>query len=85
MDLAPRSVSDSFLTTTYYDTADRALGQCGVSLRVREANGRFLQAVKSTKAWADVLARSEWEDEIASAFSGYSRTRQRWSLTRGDC
>jgi inorganic triphosphatase YgiF len=68
MDLAPRSVSDSFLTTTYYDTADRALGQCGVSLRVREANGRFLQAVKSTKAWADVLARSEWKDEIASTF-----------------
>ena len=68
LDLTPRSVSDAFLTTTYYDTADRALSRRGLTLRVREANGRFVQTVKANgKARTDVLARSEWEDEIASA------------------
>jgi inorganic triphosphatase YgiF len=68
LDLAPRSVSDAFLTTTYYDTADRALRRRGLSLRVRETNGRFVQTIKADgKAEADVLTRGEWEDEIASA------------------
>jgi inorganic triphosphatase YgiF len=35
---------------------------------VREADGRFVQTVKANiKAEPNVLARSEWEDEIASA------------------
>ncbi|MGH7690701.1 MAG: hypothetical protein ACREN3_13925 [Gemmatimonadaceae bacterium] len=45
LDLAPGSAAScSSLTTTYYDTADRALRRCGLS--VREAAGRFVQTVK---------------------------------------
>jgi triphosphatase len=65
-DLAPGSAcSRSFLTTTYYDTDDRALRRRGLSLRVREAAGRFVQTVKADGT--DVLTRGEWEDEIAGA------------------
>jgi inorganic triphosphatase YgiF len=68
-DLAPESsCSRSCLTTTYYDTADRALSRGGLSVRVREADGRFVQTVKANgAAGAGVLMRSEWEDEIAGA------------------
>lgn len=66
LDLVPGSAcSRSSLTTTYYDTADRALRRRRMSLRVREAAGRFLQSVKTDGT--DVLTRGEWEDEIASA------------------
>ena len=66
-DLAPRSsCSRSCLTTTYYDTADRALSRRGLRVRVREADGRFVQTVKADgAAEAGVLIRGEWEDEIA--------------------
>ena len=67
--MAPRpACSRSFLSTTYYDTADRRLNRRGLSLRVRDADGRFVQTVKDDgRAEAGVLARGEWEDEIASA------------------
>ena len=68
-DLAPESsCSRSCLTTTYYDTADRALSQGGFSVRVCESDGRFVQTVKADgAAEAGVLMRSEWEDERAGA------------------
>ena len=66
-DLAPLSVAKSFLTTTYYDTDERALSRHGLSLRVRAADGRFVQTVKANaEIESNVLSRSEWEDEIAS-------------------
>ncbi|HET9762775.1 MAG TPA: CYTH domain-containing protein, partial [Casimicrobiaceae bacterium] len=34
------------LTTTYYDTPQRDLAAAGVALRLRHANGRWLQTVK---------------------------------------
>jgi inorganic triphosphatase YgiF len=68
-EMAPRSdCSRSSLTTTYYDTADRRLNGLGLSLRVRETNGRFLQTVKDDgRGEPSLLARGEWEDEIAGA------------------
>ncbi len=58
--------SRSCLCATYYDTADRALNRRGMSLRVREADGRFVQSVKADgTADAGVPMRGEWEDEIA--------------------
>ena len=62
---APASVA-SRLITTYYDTPDLALKRQGLSLRVREQGGRFIQTVKTADpGGADVLRRGEWEDELA--------------------
>jgi len=56
----------SRLISTYYDTPDLALKRHGVSLRVREQGGRFIQTVKATDpSGADILKRGEWEDEVA--------------------
>lgn len=72
--LAPGSVcSQASLTSTYYDTADRALRRHGLVLRVREAAGRFVQTVKADGA--DVLTRGEWEDEIAGAAPDFRAPR----------
>jgi len=58
----------SRLISTYYDTPDLALKRQGVSLRVREQSGRFIQTVKTTDpGGADILKRGEWEDELAEA------------------
>jgi len=54
------------LTSTYYDTPDSALKQRGLTLRVRDQGGHFLQTVKKGDlAAGDLLARGEWEDRVA--------------------
>src|SRR5438270_3749759 len=54
------------LTSTYYDTPDSALKQRGLTLRVRDQGGHFLQTVKQGDlAAGDLLARGEWEDRVA--------------------
>ena len=58
----------SRLISTYYDTPDLALKRRGLSLRVREQGGRFIQTVKTTNPGGiDILKRGEWEDELAQA------------------
>ena len=52
------------LHSTYYDTPDLVLRNAGVSLRVRDADGRFVQTIKSTNGNAGVFDRSEWEQEV---------------------
>jgi triphosphatase len=53
------------LISTYYDTPDLALQAQGLTLRVREQGGRFIQTVKSEDAAGGVmLARGEWEDTL---------------------
>jgi inorganic triphosphatase YgiF len=53
------------LISTYYDTPDSALDQRGLTLRVREQGGHFLQTVKEGDlASGDLLSRGEWEDAI---------------------
>lgn len=50
------------LTTTYYDTPQRDLAAAGVALRLRHANGRWLQTVKGAGgAAAGVHRRAEYE------------------------
>ena len=51
------------LISTYYDTPELRLRHQGMTLRVREQEGRFLQTVK--KDGVDVLRRGEWEDQLA--------------------
>ena len=54
------------LTSTYYDTPDAALKQRGLTLRVRDQGGHYLQTVKEGDlASGDLLSRREWEDAIA--------------------
>ena len=67
--MAPTSAaSPSRLISTYYDTPDLALKRRGLSLRVREQSGRFIQTVKSgDPAGGDFLTRGEWEDELAES------------------
>jgi inorganic triphosphatase YgiF len=53
------------LVSTYYDTPDLALKRQGMTLRVRERGGRFIQTVKTGDlAGGDFLSRGEWEDEL---------------------
>jgi inorganic triphosphatase YgiF len=54
----------SRLRSTYFDTPDHDLRNAGLSLRVREADGRFVQTVK-TREGPGAIARGEWEVEVA--------------------
>jgi inorganic triphosphatase YgiF len=54
------------LISTYYDTPDLRLWHQGLTLRVREQEGRFIQTVKrGDPNGIDVLTRGEWEDQLA--------------------
>jgi inorganic triphosphatase YgiF len=54
------------LITTYHDTRELALERQGLTLRIREQGGRFIQTVRAVDlAAAEMLLRCEWEDEIA--------------------
>src|SRR5207302_10302826 len=58
------------LVSVYFDTPDHALARQGLTLRVRERDGHFVQTVKSGPAGlgnGGALARGEWEDAIGSA------------------
>ncbi len=62
---SPPTSSSSRLISTYYDTPDLALKRRGMSLRVREQDGRFIQTVKKANVRGnDLLSRGEWEDEL---------------------
>ena len=66
--LAPPSAG---FVSTYYDSPDHALRRQGLSLWIREAEGKHLQTVRSASLpqgdslSGDPLSPSEWEDEIA--------------------
>ena len=62
--LAATASQQKTLRTTYYDTADLVLRKAGVSLRVRDTNGRFVQTIKSANGSAGLFDRSEWEHEV---------------------
>lgn len=52
------------LTSTYFDTRTWKLKRGGLVLRVREADGRFRQTVKSLRP--GTTARGEWEVDVES-------------------
>jgi triphosphatase len=62
--LAATASQRKTLHSTYYDTADLVLRKAGVSLRVRDTNGRFVQTIKSANGNAGLFDRSEWEHEV---------------------
>src|SRR5437667_3048893 len=58
--------SQARLVSTYYDTPDLALKGQGLTLRVREQGGRFIQTVKAGDlTGTNLLSRGEWEDGVA--------------------
>lgn len=57
------AVRRQHLLSTYFDTAERALRRQGASLRVRDADGRLIQTLKTTDG-GDLLVRGEWEDKV---------------------
>jgi triphosphatase len=66
VEMSPGSVSSQErLISTYYDTEDLVLKQRGLTLRVREQAGRFIQTVKTDDLIGiSILSRGEWEDAV---------------------
>ncbi|MEA1014141.1 CHAD domain-containing protein [Sphingosinicella sp. LY1275] len=63
--LAGRARRSLRQVSTYYDTGKAALRKAGYSLRVRAAEGRFVQTVKQDAAGsAGLFDRPEWERDI---------------------
>ncbi len=55
------------LHAVYFDTAKDDLHAKGISFRVREEGGRFVQTLKQTPADGEALTRGEWSDRVAAA------------------
>lgn len=57
--------SEQALVSTYYDTKKQKLRRHGLTLRVREVDGRYVQTVKA--GGSGTVIRGEWEHEVAGA------------------
>ncbi len=55
------------LLTTYYETPEKDLARRGVTLRIRRANGKRVQTVKSVGDSGVANSRGEWEWPLESA------------------
>lgn len=84
----PKSSFQKMLRATYFDTAKDDLRVKGLSFRVRDENGRFVQTLKQGTVGAVSLARDEWSDvvqapapELLKTKSG-RRLRRLWSDVR---
>lgn len=60
--------------TTYYDTPDRLLFTFGLTLRIRQQSGSFVQTVKSRDNGSGLASsRSEWEWQVANGVPDIGR------------
>lgn len=59
--IAGDAQNDITLEAVYFDTPDRALHRNGLSLRIREQDGRAIQAVKAAGGGGGLFTRGEWE------------------------
>ena len=64
--LARAESHSSHQVTVYYDTPETRLKKHGFTLRVRSADGRFTQTVKSTTDNVGMVSREEVESEVPS-------------------
>lgn len=58
-----RDTSPQALVSTYYDTPKHKLRRHGLTLRVREVEGHFVQTVKAGGSGS--VTRGEWENDVA--------------------
>ncbi|MCW7555839.1 CYTH domain-containing protein [Endozoicomonas gorgoniicola] len=67
------------LGNIYYDTADMALNQARVALRIREKNGEYFQTLKTKGESANGLTRrGEWEWRIPDNQLDFSGLTEVW-------
>lgn len=60
-----RGVDVRQLTSMYFDTGENALWNAGCTVRIRQANGRYVQTVKAENGRsAGIFDRPEWEQEV---------------------
>lgn len=59
------SVQRRKLQTIYFDTRKLKLHDCGVTIRVRHAEGQRLQTIKTANGAGGPFERGEWEHEIS--------------------
>ena len=65
------------LVSTYYDTPDRRLSRRQIAFRVRQSGRKFIQTLKApNEAEGAVLARGEWEVELAECGAAPRRVRR---------
>ncbi len=62
-----RPQTNTRLTSIYFDTPRGLLRQAGLSLRVRNAGGHWIQTIKTRVASGGRLGRDEWEWETTGA------------------
>lgn len=63
----PGSAFKKSLRAVYFDTAKDDLHAKGLSFRVRDEDGRFVQTLKQDASDAEALTRGEWSDDVAAA------------------
>ena len=68
-----RDTSRHTLVSTYFDTPKRKLRRHGLTLRVREVDGQFVQTVKAGGSGG--MTRGEWEDAIAGMKPDLAKTK----------
>ena len=66
--------SEQSLVSTYYDTTKHKLRRHGLTLRVREVDGRYVQTVKAGDAGG--VTRGEWEHDVAGAKPDLKRAKK---------
>jgi inorganic triphosphatase YgiF len=71
--MAQGPVTQKKLISVYFDSGNRALRDAGLSLRVRQTDGRHVQTVKGSPAGS--YRRLEWEREIQGAMPDRSLAR----------
>lgn len=73
------------LETIYFDTRKLKLHDCGVTIRVRHAEGQRLQTIKAANGASGSFERGEWEHEIArdSPDLKLAKGTPLWPLARG--
>jgi triphosphatase len=77
--LADKRVSKTSFISTYFDTPGNALGNAGISLRVRSSHGRLIQTLKlPTVPPNGLFRREEYEVELSNACPDIDKIRQQF-------
>ena len=70
-----RDRSEQNLISTYYDTTKHELKRNGLTLRVRQGDGKYVQTVKQAGT-SGTLVRGEWETQLDGTTPDLSKTKK---------